>query len=239
VKRDLVALLFALLFPTALAWLEFVYLAGANSGPNSAIAWSMGLGKIVQFSFPVAYLFLTDRSQLGLPRFRPRGFSLAVGFGIVVAFATFALYFGLLRDVLRAGGTPEAIWQALIHLHCASHTGYILLALFIIVIHSGLEEYYWRWFVFSRLRHYLQLWPAIAISSLAFMAHHVIVLGAYFPERFWTLAVPFSLTVAIGGAAWAWLYDHGRSLYGVWLSHAIVDAAVLVVGYDLVAGYFS
>ena len=75
------------------------------------------------------------------------------------------------------------------------------MALFISVFHSLLEEYYWRWFVFGRLERSLPLAAAIGISSLAFMAHHVFVLAYYFPGRFWSAAVPFSLCVAAGGVA--------------------------------------
>ena len=65
------------------------------------------------------------------------------------------------------------------------------------------------------------------------MAHHVIVLGVWFPDHVWAGVVPFSLCVAGGGAVWAWLYERTGSVYGPWISHMIVDAAMFVVGYDL------
>ena len=67
-----------------------------------------------------------------------------------------------------------------------------------------------------------------------FMAHHVVVLGVYFPGHFWTLAVPFSLGIAVGGVVWAWLYERTDSVWSPWLSHALVDAAIFVIGWDLV-----
>jgi membrane protease YdiL (CAAX protease family) len=62
----------------------------------------------------------------------------------------------------------------------------------------------------------------------------VLVLQLYFG---WTspLTWLFSAGVAIGGAFWAWLYNKSGSLYGPWLSHALVDAAIFAIGYDLVA----
>jgi len=71
---------------------------------------------------------------------------------------------------------------------------------------SVFEEYYFRWFVFGRMRSFLPLWPAAALSGLVFMAHHVVLLSVYLPGQFWTLTVPFSLCIAVGGAMWAWLY---------------------------------
>ena len=112
-------------------------------------------------------------------------------------------------------------------------SGYIALAAFYSVLHSLLEEYYWRWFVFGRLRRFISLGPAIALASVAFMLHHVVVLGFYFG---WLspAAWVFSLAVGIGGAAWAWIYHRTGTLWGVWLSHALIDAAIFAVGFDLV-----
>jgi membrane protease YdiL (CAAX protease family) len=51
--------------------------------------------------------------------------------------------------------------------------------------------------------------------------------------------VPFALCVAGGGVAWAWLYDRSNSLYAPWLSHLLIDAAVMAIGYDLAFGTSS
>jgi CAAX protease family protein len=96
-----------------------------------------------------------------------------------------------------------------------------------------LEEYYWRWFVFGRLRRHLAFAPAAALSSLAFMSHHVIVLSVYLPGYFWVAVVPLSLCIAAGGCMWAWLYEQTRSIYAAWLSHLLIDAAIFAIGYDL------
>jgi membrane protease YdiL (CAAX protease family) len=69
------------------------------------------------------------------------------------------------------------------------------------------------------------------------MAHHIILLATYFG---WTspVAYLFSLAVAIGGAAWAWIYHRSGSLFGPWLSHCLVDAAIFYLGYELAWGSF-
>lgn len=235
-KRDFAVLLFALLFPAVMTWLYFVQLAGQGAEKNVAVQLAMALGKLVQFGFPLLYVWLTCPTQLGWPAFRVRGFLLSVGFGVLTALAIFGLYFGVLREWLLASAAPAAVWQKLVELNCDTPHRFLLLAIFVSLIHALLEEYYWRWFVFGWLRRHLALTPAILVASLGFMAHHVIVLGVYFPGHFWTLAIPFSFAVAVGGAIWAWLYDYSQSLYGVWLSHVIVDAAIMMVGYDMLKG---
>jgi membrane protease YdiL (CAAX protease family) len=66
------------------------------------------------------------------------------------------------------------------------------------------------------------------------MAHHVVVIGRFFPNDFWSATVPLSLCVAGGGAFCAWLYHRSGSIYAPWISHLLVDVAVLGVGYDMV-----
>src|SRR5262249_60465007 len=112
----------------------------------------------------------------------------------------------------------------------------VLFGVFLSVAHALLEEYYWRWFVFGRLRRLLTFIPAALLSSLAFMSHHVIILAMFFPGRFWQMAVPLSACVGMGGVVFAWLYERAGSIYAPWLCHVFIDAAVMAVGYDLVFG---
>jgi membrane protease YdiL (CAAX protease family) len=156
----------------------------------------------------------------------------------VAAVGTYVLYFGILKDTGIFAETGTKIAQWLTEFHANTPAAFFTMALFVCVLHSLLEEYYWRWFVFGRLRRYLPLGAALALSSLAFMSHHVFVLAYYLPGRFWIAAVPFSLCVAVGGIAWAWLYHRYQTLYAPWLSHLLVDAAIMVVGYDMVSRYW-
>ncbi|MGE3806696.1 MAG: lysostaphin resistance A-like protein [Gemmataceae bacterium] len=128
---------------------------------------------------------------------------------------------------------PARIRDKVVQLDVATPARFLMLAAFLSVLHSFLEEYYWRWFVFDRLRDLLPGWLAIVISSLAFMSHHVIVLDAYLPGSFWQATVPFSLCIAVGGAFWAWLFARSGSLLGPWLGHLLVDAAIMAVGYQM------
>lgn len=110
------------------------------------------------------------------------------------------------------------------------------LAIFYTLCHSFLEEYYWRWFVFGGLRKYAADWLANVISSLGFMAHHVILLAVYLG---WDspLTWLFSASIAIGGMFWAWLYARQGTLMMSWFSHALVDAAIFGLGFWIVRDF--
>jgi membrane protease YdiL (CAAX protease family) len=240
-KREGPALVFALAYPTLLAWFYFLLLAGPGGGGGSGQAnplqqTAYALGKGFQFALPLLFLWWYDgRIQLpGWPRFDRLMTGLV--FGLVVVAGMLALYFGLLRGTRLFLNTPGRIRHKLEEFGLTSLPAYVALAAFISLLHSFLEEYYWRWFVFGRLRQHLAFAPAAAVSSLAFMSHHVIVLYVYLPGHFWSAAVPLSLCIAVGGLVWAWLYEQTRSIYAAWLSHLLVDAAIFVIGYDLLRG---
>ncbi|MCR4313723.1 MAG: CPBP family intramembrane metalloprotease [Candidatus Uhrbacteria bacterium] len=107
---------------------------------------------------------------------------------------------------------------------------YIPFAIFFSIFHSLFEEVYWRWFVLGGLRLLMKTNPAIALGSLAFSAHHVVILWQFFPL---TIALLFGLTIAIAGACWCLLYQKTNSLVTSWLSHILVDATILTIGYVL------
>jgi membrane protease YdiL (CAAX protease family) len=247
VKRRWSALLFAMLYPTALAWFYFVVLARPvapaalleaapvpDHNPLMIAVW-IG-GKTVQFLFPLFWVWAVERQPLRIHAPAVWGLGNGLIFGGVVAAAGLVLYFGFLRDSSYFANTPAKIRQKITEFGMNTPAKFVLFVSFIAVIHSLLEEYYWRWFVFGGLR---QFWPfawANLVGSVAFMSFHVIDLAVFFPGQFWEMAVPFSLCVGVGGAVFAWQYERTGSIYSPWLSHVLIDAAIMVAGYDLVFG---
>ncbi len=147
--------------------------------------------------------------------------------------AALALYFFVLKPAGVFDKAGDAIREKIVGLGASTIPRYVALAVFYCAVHSLLEEYYWRWFVFAQLRRRVSLPRAIVVSGLGFMAHHVCVLAVYFGwDSPWTYLM--SLSVAVGGFIWAWMYEKTGSLYGPWMSHALVDTAIFIVGYDVV-----
>jgi len=107
---------------------------------------------------------------------------------------------------------------------------YWLFACVISIVHSFVEEYYWRWFVFGKLHERIRAGWAYPLGALAFMAHHVVILSQYFS---WPLVVLFSLSVAVGGLLWSWMLIRQRTLWGAWISHALVDFGIFAIGHQL------
>jgi membrane protease YdiL (CAAX protease family) len=238
VKRDGLALAFAMAFPSVMTWMEFMVLPGEGAEGSPALLAVFVAGKIVQFTFPLAFVWWFERDRIRLAAPTSRGLELGIAFGLVVGVGALVLYFAWLGRSSFMAGTPAEVSAWLTKARVNTPAGFLGMAVFISVFHSLLEEYYWRWFVFGWLKRYLRVGLAMVVSSLAFMAHHVIVLTVYTPGQFWTMVVPFSLCVAGGGIVWAWLYERTQSLYAPWISHLLVDAALMVLGYDMVSPYW-
>jgi membrane protease YdiL (CAAX protease family) len=221
-------------FPTLTAWFYFKQLGGGQGGENGPVQVAFGCGKVFQFALPVLWLWLTQKRVWAIRRPSFAGWQVGVGFGLLVSAGIVGLYFGWLRGSSVLSDAAGALRGKLHEFHADTPPAYAALAGFYVVAHSLLEEYYFRWFVFGRLRTLIPFWPAVALSSLAFMSHHVVLLDVYLPGRFLTATLPFSLGIAVGGAVWAWLYARADSVWSPWLSHALVDGALFVIGWDLV-----
>jgi len=226
--RESVALVFAALFPSVATGLYFVALSGSR--------WTtpvFALCKLVQFSFPLLWILGTERKRPRLFTVRPGTPGLWIGLfsGAGLVAALLVLWRPLLARPELAG-VPAAISGKLSEFGIATSAGYTALAVFYSVLHSLLEEYYWRWFLFGRLRRRMRAGLANLLSSVAFTAHHVLVigqfLGGYGPAT-WLAA----LTITGAGALWAWSYHRSNSLYGAWLSHGLADAGLMWVGYQI------
>ena len=227
---DKAAVAAALVFPALATWFYFLAMHGAPAGWQQAAA---GLGKGIQFAFPLIWVVVIRRRRLGLRRPSARGLALGAGFGLLVFAGALAVYGGWLKPSGSLDEAGRRIADKVTGFGVRGWPQFAAMGVFYAVLHSLFEEYYWRWFVFGQLRRWIPLGAAIAVSSLAFTAHHVLVLGFYFGRFSWPTGI-FSLAVAIGGVFWAWLYQKTGSLYGPWLSHALIDAALFLIGYDLI-----
>jgi uncharacterized protein len=231
---DAAAVAFALVFPAVLTWVYFVALAHSAAGVQQT---AYAVGKTVQFVFPVVWLLAVERRRVAWSWPNLAGISQGLWFGLAVFVAAVAVYHLGLKSTGLLEATGNEVQAKITGFGIRSPLAYLVMAAFYCVIHSLLEEYYWRWFVFGRLQGMMPWIAAVAVSSLGFMAHHVIVLASYFGWQSPATYV-FSLAVAVGGAFWAWLYHRSGSLYGPWLSHLLIDAAIFAVGYDLVRPLF-
>ena len=165
------ALVFALIFPTVLTWVYFIALAGSDPWMQKG---AYGIGKVIQFAFPLVFVVMVRKERLQFRGLDTSGLVLAIGFGLLVAGSMLGLYYLWLKPAGFFAGVIPEVKEKLKGFEITSLAAYAVLAAFYSLVHSLLEEYYWRWFVFGQLARGCKLPLAIAVASLGFAAHHVL-----------------------------------------------------------------
>jgi membrane protease YdiL (CAAX protease family) len=250
-KFERLVLTIAIVLPTIVTWIYFVSLKDSSATVQQS---AYGIGKTIQFALPVVWVWLFCQEKLNslLPwangefqngdaaensaNLKPSQSTMwAIGFGAFVAASVFVGFYFIVTPMGLADALVAQVNDKVSGMSLDTPMKFIFLGLFYALVHSFMEEYYWRWFVFKRLLQHVPFWIAVIISSLGFMAHHVILMATFLG---WDspLAYLISATVAIGGVVWALLYHRSGKLAYPWLSHMIVDAAIFALGYVLVFG---
>ena len=230
-KYENLVLGFAIFYPFVLTLLYFVVLADSASWVQKSV---FGIGKTLQFLLPVVFVAFILRESWLIRPFRSRGVFEGIAFGAIVFCVMVGLYHFALKQpggyLAQDSKAVQMILEKVGAFGIQSTALFIAFGAFYSLIHSGLEEYYWRWFVFRRLKSMMGVTAAIVVSSLGFGLHHVVLLGTYFGY-----ADPFawfcSFGVAVGGAYWAWNYHRSDSIWPAWISHGIIDAAIFTIGF--------
>ena len=190
--------------------------------------------KVAQFSFPLLWVSLNRRIPPSRVSSASGGLLLGALSGIVIVVLMWSVYLMAFKDGPLALAAEPRVASRIAALGAASPGGFLALTVFLSVFHSFLEEYYWRWFLFGRLRTHIGAMPANVLSSAAFTGHHVIVLHAFMGSgaNGW-LTAALSMGVALAGMFWAWAYARSGSLVSPWLSHVLVDLGIMAIGYDV------
>jgi hypothetical protein len=215
--------------PTVVTLLYFVLAAEFAAIVQQSV---YGVLKSLQFLFPVVWVGFVLRQRLAFGRPETGGILAGFVFGLTVVAAMTILYYGWYQSTDLFQKVAVAVVAKLTSVGINSVAKYVALALFYSVVHSLLEEYYFRWFVFGQLRQLVPCGLAMILSAVAFTAHHVIVLACYFGWGSWATWF-FVFAITLGGVMWAWLYDRTQSLYATWCSHFLVDAGIFWIGYEL------
>lgn len=236
-KYELAALGFAIVFPSVVTIVYFQLLA--NVAPTLQQT-AYAVGKLLQFAFPIAWVYIHYRHRLSRQRSpddsanptQPSfpNFITAISFGLLVVATMFALFYLVIEPSAAGERLVEMVTEKINSMGLDAVWKYVAVGCFYTIVHSFMEEYYWRWFVYDLSKKHSSAVTSNIISSLGFAAHHVILLGFFFGWASpWTYII--SLAIAIGGMAWAWMYERDGKLGTPWISHAIVDAGIFTLGY--------
>jgi len=191
---------------------------------------AFSLCQVWLLALPLAWFFWVDRGKLciSLPKRRELLAGTVLGllmFGIIIgAYWLFGQHWIDATDV-RAKAQQVGINSPII---------YLVGAMYWTFINSLLEEYIWRWFVYSKCEVLIPGKGAVLLSGLLFTLHHIINLVAYTEN--WLVVVLASLGVFLAGAIWSWCYLMYRSIWSSYFSHVLADLAIAIVSWQLLFG---
>jgi len=154
------------------------------------------------------------------------------GRGLVSGFVLGGVIFAAWQWLFQGQISGVGIAAKLTSLHLLDH--YWSVALFIAMINSLMEEWYWRGFVFERLKNMQLAGPwVILLGGIGFGFHHYFTLIVYFPLP---VTLFFTFATMVAGVLWSWMRYRGVSLVDCYISHLIADVSLLWIGWQLLGG---
>ena len=236
-SSEVVCILLAMLVPGGAMYLSFYAL------PPQWTALVYTLSKLIVIGLPLWIVWSGNGRHHGrvpiresfrrLPKPTVEDVFIGMTVGAAIGAATLAIYFGQLRGRPEFNSAAAALQEKMAAAHVTTPLRFVLVAVFISLGNSTLEEYFWRWFAFGRLRRYWRPALAAVVTCTLFGLHHFVVLSKYFPDNWILAALPLSFGTVLGGLIWCYLYQRRGTLYAAWLSHFLIDVAVMAIGYDL------
>src|SRR5688572_24497142 len=140
-QKSLVAISFALVYPTLLTWLYFIALKHESAAVQQV---TYTLGKLVQFGFPLVWTRFYRPEVISWPRPALAGVIEGLAFGAIVAGGILLAYHFWLAPIGFFEAATEPILEKLTALDLLTPSAFIVLGVFYSLVHSLLEEYYWR-----------------------------------------------------------------------------------------------
>jgi CAAX protease family protein len=228
--------------PRTIAALVLIFLVPAPSvgvlfglwlapGVAGHVIWS--LSKVWLLAMPLVWHVVVDRRRPVFPKPHLAGLVPGLVSGIIIGALIIGGYYIFARRFID----PAVVRQRAAAAGFDSRSVYLAIVVYSAFVNALLEEYVWRWFVFTKLQQLIagrsgliDSGGAVVLAAAFFTLHHIVALAAYFGPQVTALGL---LGVFVGGVTWSALYLRYRSIYPGYVSHIIADLAVFGVGYIL------
>ena len=186
------------------------------------------VAKVWLIILPVFWLLYIDRGKLSWSPVNNRGVLAGLIWSIPVSAAILGIYWIAKGSLIN----PEAK-ETIDNLGISSPAQFLIFASAMSLGNSLMEEYVWRWFVFSKFKVLVGVWPAIFLSAVFFTLHHVVIMLNFGSME---LIIVGSLGLCIGGIVWGWLYQKYNSIWPGWICHVAADTAIMWITWTIIKG---
>ena len=191
-------------------------------------------GYVVKSAIKIAVFMLVpliasriDMRVRYLPLLRPekKGFLPAIGLGVGIYGLILGGYFLVspFFDFSRIAG-------ALTENAGVTKENFLYVSLYISFANSFLEEFFFRGFVFTNLKHLSGRGLAYLFSAAVFSLYHVAMMIGWFSPALFLLVMAGLLA---GGMIFNWLNEKLDTIYCSWLTHMFANFAINTIGFML------
>ncbi len=177
------------------------------------------------------FLFVPIVYSLYDKKFRPFGlvasnmrgvkFALALGVGIYAVMLAFYLIIRRYIDV------DTMMVASLENNLGVNEDNFFQIALYVCIVNSFLEEWFFRGFVFTQFRAVSRR-CAYVVSSLSFAVYHLAIIESMFSVG---LVMLLFVGLFVGGTIFNYLNEKNDNIYASWFCHMFANFAMNTVGY--------
>lgn len=184
------------------------------------------------FLFPVFYRVFIEKKEFKVsifehflfPVFKKRIFS-SLGIGaIFILIYVGAFYF--FREYLDLQNVVDQLRQ----MADINVKNILFIGMYIILINSLLEEFFWRGFLFDKLRYQVRQWIAYLLTGIAFSFHHMVFYYNWFDLKY---LIIITVGLSIYAMIMNFIFSKTKDLYTCWLIHGCADVAQIFIALKL------
>ena len=169
--------------------------------------------------------FVRDVDFFKLFRFRAKGFATALILGAGLYGLILGGYF-LLRNFIDFSGIVDSLSAS-----AGVHRGnFLFISLYICLINSLLEEFFFRGFLFSNLKKLSSRSFAYGFSALMFAVYHVAMMIGWFHPLLLLLVIAGLMA---GGMIFNCLNEKMDTIFVSWIVHMFANLAINTIGFLL------
>ncbi len=159
--------------------------------------------------------------------FKAKGKTLAVSAGIgVLVYGVILIGYFLTKGFIDYSGVAEGLTKE----HGVSANNFVYVSLYISLMNSFLEEFFFRGFGFIILKQHCNRRFSYIFSSTLFAVYHIGMLAIMFD--LWTLPILFA-GLFLGGIIFNFLNEKSESIYTSWAVHMFANFSINTVGFML------
>lgn len=171
---------------------------------------------------PLVFSFICRDSLK--PLFIPskKGLLISVGIGLAVFSLILGGYF-LLRGVFDF----SSITDALVSDAGVDRDSFVFISIYISLVNSMLEEFFFRGFAFLRLKNSATRLFAYIFSAASFSVYHVAMMIGWFSPILFALVM---LGLFVGGLIFNYFNEKFGNIYASWMIHLFANLAINTIG---------